>query len=247
MLRKLLIPGIISGVLAGAVLSLVQLFYVVPLILDAETYEVQSSQHSHAPTSNDDSHQHSDGTSGASSVEIAPEWAPEDGNERSLFTLMTTILLGIGFSLLVISLMTATGHSGWQSGLFWGLAGFSVFYLAPSLGLPPELPGSAQSTLEYRQLWWTATVISTALGLGLLFLNPATTFKILGVLFIIAPHFFIGTVSIEATSPVPKDLEHSFIIATSFANILFWALLGLLNGVLKSRYSKSNAVNQVVS
>lgn len=246
MLRKLLIPGIISGVIAGAVLSLVQLFYVIPLILDAETYEVQSSQHSHAPTSNNESHQHSDETS-TSSVEIAPEWAPEDGNERSLFTLMTNILLGLGFSLLVISLMTATGHNGWQSGLFWGLAGFCVFYLAPSLGLPPELPGSIQATLENRQLWWTATVISTALGLGLLFLNPAATFKILGVLFIIAPHFFIGTVSIEATSPVPKDLEHSFIIATSFANILFWAILGLLNGVLKSRYSKSKTVHEVLS
>jgi cobalt transporter subunit CbtA len=234
MLRKLLLPGIIAGIIAGALLSLVQHLNVVPLILEAETYEVQSIQHNH----NDENHSHIDEQSQQA------EWAPENGRERTLFTIITNIILGIGFSLLVISLMTATNHSGWQSGLLWGLAGFTVFYLAPGLGLPPELPGTVAASLEHRQLWWLATVISTAIGLGLLFLNPALTFRIVGVLFLIAPHFFTNSVHIEASNPVPDELIRSFIIATSFANLLFWSLIGLLNGVLKSLFFESDSMQQ---
>jgi len=235
MLRKLLLPGIISGIIAGALLSLVQQLNVVPLILEAETYEVQTNEHAHV-TENQDQH----------ATQTLPEWAPNEGSERTLYTLMTNILLGIGFSLLLISLMTAGNFSGWQSGLLWGLAGFTVFYLAPGLGLPPELPGSVQATLEHRQLWWFATVISTAIGLGLLFLNSTLAYRILGALFIIAPHFFSDRVSIEAVSPVPEELIRSFIIATSFANLLFWSFIGLLNGALKSYFFKPKSMPEKV-
>ncbi|MFV2060889.1 MAG: CbtA family protein [Gammaproteobacteria bacterium] len=233
MLRKLLLPGFISGIIAGILLSLMQHYNVIPLILEAETYEVQANQHSHTTaTPEHDANQ------------AQPEWAPKDGSERTLFTFMTNILLGIGFSLLLISLMTATHFSGWQSGLLWGLAGFSVFYLAPGLGLPPELPGAVQANLEQRQLWWTATVVSTAVGLGLLFLNPAVTFRLLGALFIIAPHFFTSNIAMEATSPVPEELIRSFIIATSFSNLVFWLVIGLFNGLLKSHFFETGALQE---
>lgn len=235
MLRKLLIPGILSGLIAAVLLTIVQQNYVVPLILQAETYETQSSEQSHS------NHSHND------TQEEQQEWAPENGTERTFFTLMTNTLLGIGFSLLIITLMTATEYSGWQSGLVWGLAGFCVFCLAPGLGLPPELPGAVQVELEHRQLWWAATVISTAIGLSLLFLNPAFTFRIVGILFIIAPHFFISTITIETISPVPKDLSNSFIIASSVANILFWSAIGTLNGILKLRYFESKPLQKVLS
>ncbi|VAW94298.1 Predicted cobalt transporter CbtA [hydrothermal vent metagenome] len=239
MLRNLLIPGIISGIIAGALLTLVQQFNVIPLILEAETYEVKSEQHSHTT----DTHEH-----GATDTNVAQvEWSPHDGNERTLFTLMTNIILGIGFSLLLVSLMTASKFSGWRSGMFWGLAGFCVFFLAPSLGQPPELPGAVQATLEHRQLWWAATVASTAIGLGLLFLNPATTFRIFGVVFIIAPHFFTNSVSITEISSVPEELIRSFIITTSFANILFWLVIGTVNGFLKSHYFESLPIQEINS
>ncbi len=237
MIRKLLMAGIFSGIIAGALLTLVQQFQVIPLILEAETYEVQSNQHSH------DSQVHEHSTENTSPA----EWAPNNGNERTLFTLMTNILLGIGFSLLLVALMTATNHSGWQLGLLWGLAGFCVFYLAPSFDLPPELPGSIAAGLEHRQLWWLATVISTAIGLGLLFLNPALTFRLLGVLFIIAPHFFTSSITVEHISQVPKELINSFIVSTSFANILFWSTIGTFNGVFKSRFFESNPMQKIAS
>lgn len=39
-------------------------------------------------------------------------------------------------------------------GLLWGLAGCATFVLAPTLGLPPELPGTAAADLTLRQTWW---------------------------------------------------------------------------------------------
>ncbi len=234
MIQKLLMAGIVSGLIAGALLTLVQHFHVIPLILEAETYEVQANQHPH------DNQAHSHSAQQA-------EWSPHDGNERTLFTLMTNILLGIGFSLLLLALMSATNHSGWQLGLFWGLAGFIVFYLAPSVDLPPELPGSVAASLEHRQLWWLATVVSTAIGLGLLFLNSALTFRLLGVLFIIAPHFFTNSITLEHVSEVPKELINSFIVSTSFANILFWSIIGTFNGIFKSRFADSTSMQKVAS
>ena len=52
--------------------------------------------------------------------------------------------------------------------MFWGFAGFAVFTLAPGLGLPPELPAMPAADLGDRQIWWTATVLATAVGLALI-------------------------------------------------------------------------------
>ena len=48
------------------------------------------------------------------------------------------------------------------------MAGFAVFMLAPSLGLPPELPGMPAAELGPRQVWWLLTAAATAAGLALL-------------------------------------------------------------------------------
>ncbi|MGV8769566.1 CbtA family protein, partial [Pseudomonas aeruginosa] len=62
--------------------------------------------------------------------------------------------------------LRATGQT-WQD-LLWGLAGYAVFCLAPSLGLTTELPGTAAADLVQRQYWWIATAAATAVGLALL-------------------------------------------------------------------------------
>ena len=73
----------------------------------------------------------------------AAEWEPENGFERSAYTLAADLLTGIGFALLLAAGLTLRGgDAGWHDGLFWGLAGFAAFTLAPGMGLPPELPGS---------------------------------------------------------------------------------------------------------
>src|ERR1700745_2045609 len=65
----------------------------------------------------------------------------------------------------------AGGTVTWRTGLFWGLAGFATFTLAPGLGLPPELPGTEAAPLLQRQLWWVTTAAATGGGMALLALT----------------------------------------------------------------------------
>ena len=96
-------------------------------------------------------------------------WAPQDGFERTAFTLAANVLTGIGFALLLIAVSElAGGIVDWRQGVFWGLAAFAVFTLAPGLGLPPELPAMPAAELGPRQVWWVATALSTAGGIALL-------------------------------------------------------------------------------
>ena len=69
-------------------------------------------------------------------------WAPADGFERFAFSVLANIVTGIGFALVLVAVSEFAGGIGnWRQGIFWGLAGFAAFTLAPGLGLPPELPG----------------------------------------------------------------------------------------------------------
>ncbi|TJW23186.1 MAG: cobalt transporter, partial [Mesorhizobium sp.] len=80
---------------------------------------------------------------------------------------VASVVTGIGFALILVAASEFAGGIGnWRQGLFWGLAGFAVFTLAPNLGLPPELPAMPAPDLAQRQIWWTATVVATAAGLG---------------------------------------------------------------------------------
>ena len=69
---------------------------------------------------------------------------------------------GIGFALLLVSAYAFSGASvDWRRGLYWGLAAFATFTLAPGLGLPPEVPGTSAAPLLDRQIWWVATAVAT--------------------------------------------------------------------------------------
>jgi predicted cobalt transporter CbtA len=75
-------------------------------------------------------------------------------------------------------------------GFFWGLGAFAVFVVAPGLGLPPELPGIAAAPQLERQIWWTATILSTAAGLGLITFRRSAVTAAVAILLIAAPHLF---------------------------------------------------------
>ena len=70
------------------------------------------------------------------------DWAPADGFQRSAFTALAISSTAIGFAVLLVTASEfAGGMTGWRQGVFWGLAGFAVFTLAPGLGLPPDFRG----------------------------------------------------------------------------------------------------------
>ncbi len=214
MFARILFAAVIGGVAAALLLTAVQSVKVLPLIIEAETYEGTSADHDREALSAGD-HAHD-----------ADQWAPSDGGERLVFTLLTNMLTGIGFALLLTAAMTLRGRTGWREGLVWGLAGYAVFSLAPAMGLPPELPGMAAGDLVVRQIWWAGTVFATSAGLALIVFVPRTVFRALGVVLIVVPHA-IGAPHPEATHGlVPAELAAAFVSATLVANLLFWLAIG---------------------
>lgn len=215
-----------AGLLAALLLTLLQSLWVTPLILEAETYESSEpvAEHSHATGATAHEHQHNDNA-----------WAPEDGAQRTLFTGLSNLVVAVGFALMLAGLysLRAPGRT-WQ-GLLWGLGGFATFNLAPAIGLPPELPGTAAADLLLRQYWWVGTAASTAAGLALLAFGDRWWLRILGLLLLPLPHL-VGAPQPEVhESLVPPALSQHFILASLLANALFWAALGLISAWLFKR------------
>ena len=117
------------------------------------------------------------------------EWAPADGIERTLYTSLATTVIGVGFGLALLGAMSLAGVGiDARSGLAFGVAGFIAVALAPSLGLPPEIPGSGAAELGARQAWWFFAVAATAIGIAGLLLTSSVWLQIGGVVLIALPH-----------------------------------------------------------
>jgi len=225
--RSIVLVAAIAGILAGLGMTVAQQLTTVPLILKAEVYESEGTPaaHDHGESAQPAAHEHEHGA-----------WQPEDGFERTAFTLLANIVTGVGFALLLIAASELAGGIGnWRQGVFWGLAGFAVFTLAPGLGLPPELPAMPAAELGARQLWWLATVLSTAAGIALLFYGRSPLLIIAALALIAAPHLVGAPAPASYDSPVPEDLHHSFVVAGVLTALLFWVLLGALAGLFRGR------------
>jgi adenosylcobinamide kinase/adenosylcobinamide-phosphate guanylyltransferase len=97
--------------------------------------------------------------------------------------------------------------------MFWGLAGFAVFTLAPGLGLPPELPAMPAADLLARQVWWIGTAAATAIGLADLPAQDAGSGRArIGRADRAAAHHRRAAAG-DHTTPVPENLHHSFVVA----------------------------------
>lgn len=225
MLRRLLTVALLAGVLTGLAVSVVQQFTTTPLILHAETYENAGLGDGH----------------GAKLVLAnaghEPEaWAPGDGLERTLYTAVANVIAGVGFGLILAACFALwNGRIDGRRGVLWGIAGFATFSLAPSLGLPPELPGSMAAALEARQLWWLGCVAATALGLGLMVFGRTWTFRIAGILALAAPHAFGAPHPAAIGGSVPPELAGHFAAASLIVSAVFWAILGWLGGTVYGR------------
>ncbi len=205
------------GLLAGLLLTLFQQLQVEPLLLQAEQYE-QAAEHSAAPAD----HTHEQGG-----------WQPQEGWQRTLFTAAANSVVGFGFTLVLGALVTLRNRKlTWRSGLLWGLGGYAALFVAPALGLPPELPGTESAELMARQLWWLGTVIATVGGLWLILLTARPLLKAAGLLLLIAPHMLGAPQPEFHTSSAPAELAQAFVVATAVANGLFWLSLGALYGHL---------------
>jgi cobalt transporter subunit CbtA len=236
--RNIVFTAVIAGLLSGLLMTVMQSFSTVPLILAAETYENAGGEeaghsHSHeaapaagtaAPAPAD--HQHDEET-----------WAPADGFERYFYTSGANILSAIGFGLFLIAVAEVLGGlGGWRGGLMFGIAGFLTVSLAPGLGLPPELPGMPAAELGPRQVWWISTAVCTAAGLGLLAYSRSALLAGLAIVLLVAPHLAGAPLPPTHETAVPIELHARFVNAVYATNLIFWAVLGAAAGVLRERF-----------
>ena len=229
MLKRLVFSSVISGVAVGLLITVLQSLTVIPMILNAETFETLQS----APAESQ-GHAHNHGHGGHH--HSSDEWAPEDGFERTLYTAITNILAAIGFALLLATCFMFRKNIDWRKGILWGLGGFVAFQLAPSLGLPPELPGTEAAAVEARQIWWVATAISTAMGLLLSALAPGMLLKVSGLLLIVIPQLVGAPQPVEHAALAPESLITQFIITTTILGAIFWVLLGAATAYTHSKF-----------
>jgi cobalt transporter subunit CbtA len=226
--RNIVVVAALAGAIAGLGMTIAQQLSTVPLILKAEVYEEQSAApvHEHADAAAQAApHEHGDGG-----------WAPADGFERTAFSVLANIVTGIGFALLLVAVSELFGGiRDWRQGVFWGLAGFATFTLAPGLGLPPELPAMPAAELGARQLWWVATALCTATALGLLVYQRSLVAVLAAIALLVAPHLIGAPQPASFETQIPEGLHHSFVVAVVLTTLLFWVLLGGLAGLFRGR------------
>ena len=233
--RNIILLAAIAGVIAGLGMTVAQQLTTVPLILKAEVYEQGAEAPAHSHDAAAPAHSHGEAAAGAEAEEEG--WAPSDGFERTAFSVAANIVTGIGFALLLVAASELFGGiTNWRQGVFWGLAGFVVFTLAPGLGLPPELPAMPAAELGPRQLWWVATVLCAAIALGLLFYQRSAIAVVAAIALLVAPHMIGAPQPASYETAIPEGLHHSFVVAVVLTTLIFWVLLGGLAGFFRERF-----------
>jgi cobalt transporter subunit CbtA len=252
MFRRIVLSAVGAGIITGLLVTLVELFAVVPLIQKAELYEegvlsksgtaaqkpgdlVQKDkvtppsaavEHDHGVGGGDHDHEHG------------------DGQGRSFYTAIATILTAIGYAFLLGVFFSQMNSVGWKKGIAWGLAGFAVFQLAPALGLPPAPPGMAEADVTHRQIWWLGSAFATALGLAACYFaykQKKQLWALAGVLLIVVPHLIGAPQPTEGENLVPAELARNFAIVALLTAGLFWLVLGSVQGYLFGKLDERRA------
>jgi cobalt transporter subunit CbtA len=215
---RVLVVGLLAGLLAGLAVATLQHFVTTPLILQGEVYE-NAAPHD-----------------GMADMDA---WRPADGMERTAFTSVATIATAAGFALILLAGMLASGDEITPRKAFgWSLAAFVATGLAPSLGLAPELPGSAAGPLLARQAWWIGTAISTAIALWLFLRNDSIVAKIVAVVLLAVPHLIGAPEPVLFESRAPAELAAHFAAASLTIQAALWILSGLAAGALWTGFQK---------
>jgi cobalt transporter subunit CbtA len=220
--RETVLAAIVAGLIAALVFTVVQSVWVTPLILQGETYEeaAEASAGHHESESPNSAHHHD-----------ADAWKPQDGWQRTLSTFAANLLMGVGYSFVLVAVYLLWREPrSTLAGALYGLAGFLVFFAAPGLGLPPELPGTAAAELTSRQQWWAMTAVATAAGLFLFCSQPRWWMRVLALGIIVAPHLIPAPHPAVESSLAPAELQSRFRLATTVCNALFWLSLGMASG-----------------
>lgn len=241
--QRIFFAAVLAGLAAGLAMSALQQWKVAPLILAAEVYETAepAAAHEHAAATTD--------VAGAAASVAAPAhehdetaWAPQDGFERTAYTVLADVLGSLGFALILVAVSVLFKlEITLANGVVWGLCGWIVFHLAPAFGLPPELPGMPAADLGARQLWWWSTAVATAAAFLLVakLRNPAAI--AIAAVLILLPHIIGAPAQPEEASAVPAHLATAFAASALTVSAVFWLLVGPLIGYFNALLAKAEA------
>ena len=229
MIVRYLLAALAAGLLAGILMTPVQMRQVVPILLHAEQFEGA------AP------HDHAAGAAAHAHDEAAEPVSEEKPLLLGRFwnTVFANLVTGAGFALLMAGVSLVTGVSiRFSTGLAWGAAGWLAVQFLPGIGLPPELPGFPYVDLQARQYWWIAAVAASVGGMALLFLRKENLARAAGIVLLIAPHLYGAPQPADIASNVPASLAAEYVMAALSTTLFFWLTLGLLLGFFMGRSGK---------
>ncbi|HTM76916.1 MAG TPA: CbtA family protein, partial [Devosia sp.] len=236
--QRIFFAAVLAGLAAGLVMSALQQWKVAPLIIAAEVFETAEPAHDHASTNADttapvavQAHSHDEDA-----------WAPQDGFERTAYTVLADILGSLAFALVLVAVSVLVKiEITPANGLIWGLCGWIAFHLAPAFGLPPELPGMPAADLGARQTWWWATALLTA-GAFLVIAKWHSPLAFLAAaVLILAPHIVGAPPQPEEASAVPAHLATAFAASALTVSAVFWLLVGPLIGYFNAYLARAEA------
>ena len=246
MFRNIVYSAFGAALVIGIGISVLQSLTTGPLILHAEEFE-GGATHDHAATPA------AEAPSGwmAAHAQDAPaavddaaaeedEWGPADGAERTFYTVLANLVIGFGVSLMLLGLMILKGDPiDARAGLIWGVAAFFAVSLLPSLGLPPELPGTPAAEIASRQMWWIATAIASAGGIALIAFGRQWWWLLAGAALILVPHLVGAPQPDSHDVPYPGGLAGQFVAASLVVSAALWTLAGAGSAWLYQRLTAS--------
>lgn len=222
MLIRILTSALFAGAIAGLCAAVFQLYFLQPVLLHAEAFELGDLVH----------------FGEASSSPAVPPFAGVD-LARDGLSAVFSMLVYTGYALLLLAAMSVAEGRGARidarTGLVWGVAAFVAVHLAPAFSLPPEVPGVATVDVAARQVWWFATAIATGLGLALLAFGRGAAAVGLAVVLILAPHVIGAPELDQLYGPAPTEVGALFAARALGHGLVAWALTGALAGYFWQR------------
>lgn len=209
---RFLTSALFAGTVTGLLAALLQFAFVQPLLLHAELYE--SGQLVHFGGEAVSAHQQLPGFD-----------ALRDG-----MSILFTILIYIGYAMILVALMSVAEHRGAEltvlKGLLWGLAGFIAFQFAPGVSLAPEVPGVATADVGLRQVWWLGTVLTAGIAMWLVAFGGNAMSYASATILLLAPHVIGAPEPATFSGPVPTEIGALFAARVFGVGMAAWAILG---------------------
>ena len=215
MFTRILTSALFAGAAAGFIASLLQLYFVQPVLVHAELYESGELVHF--------------GGEAVSAIQELGGFQPV----RDSLSIIFTMLIYAGYGLVTVSAMALAEQRGTvlstKQGIIWGIAGFVAVHFAPGFTLAPEVPGVAAADVYARQIWWFATVASAGAAMWLIAFGSGITAWGIAALLLLAPHVIGAPEPDTFKGPVPTELGALFAARAFGVGMAAWVLLGILS------------------